>query len=192
MKMKKAQLISFDLGASVAIFLIFLVVFIGIFMTFQGMKTTAKFEFELSYVYDNLENNLKQNGDTAFFSNYRVDAEKWAAFVSALPPPASDPNAFDAYVLGNISNAHGIGMSEDGFDTCLYLSNENGPITLGIITAIGSLKAGKTCNEVITDGKNPCDTYKQALSMFKPVALITDKNTGNNEIVSMNLVLCRK
>ncbi len=192
MKMRKAQLISFDLGAGVVIFLIFLVVFIGIFMTFQGMKTTAKYEFELSYAYDNLENNLKQNEATAFFSNYRVDAVKWALFVNTLPPPASDPNAFDAYVLGNISNAHGIGMSEDGFDACLSLNNEAGPITLGGITAIGSLKAGKTCDEAITEGKNPCDTYKQALSMFKPVALITDKEGGNNEIVSMNLVLCRK
>lgn len=189
MNMRKAQLISFDLGASVVIFLIFLVVFIGIFMTFQGMKTTAKYEFELSYAYDNLENNLKQKDDTAFFSSYRVDAEKWALFVNTLPPPASDPNAFDAYVLGNISSAHGIGMSEDGFDTCLYFSNENGPMELGGITAIGSLKTG-TCNAAIIGGKNPCDNYKQALSMFKPVALIT--GNGNNEIVSMNLVLCRK
>lgn len=184
---KKAQMITFDFSTSLIIFIIFIAIFIGLFLMAQ--KPVEKSEFELEYVFANLENNLKYDSVTNrdFIRNYRVNYVRLINF-------ATDPNTadIDPYVIGNISgNAHGIGLDEGAYDTCLYfMDNDNQIISLSGKRALGMLKGGVSCDSMIPQ-YNPCEGYKRAYSIFKPV-LLDLNNPDANRIILMNIVVCKK
>jgi len=185
--MKKAQIISFDLSSSMVIFLIVLMVFIAIMAVTRPQESAT--DFEIDYVFSNIENNLNaENPNTAFLANYRISKSNLDLFadIHELSPD------IDQYVLGAVANAHGIGVDPESHDSCMFFRDESGLIEFGSanIVAIGELKGGITCNSVIS-GANPCEQYKRALSMFKPV-LLDEGNVNENRIIQMNLVMCEK
>src|SRR4030042_2888973 len=171
LKNKKAQIITFDFGTSLIVFLIVLVIVIGVFLFSQ--TTDKTYDFELEYVFGNLENNLQYEtaNNRDFFKEYRVDSEKLDAFALYVGTTGS----VDDYVVGNISSAHGIGLSSEAYDVCLYFTNNTGlPMPFSGVEALGQVKSG-SCDNVIKNRINPCEDYKQALSLLKPVLL----DTGN-------------
>ena len=186
--MKKGQMITFDMSTTIIIFIVFIILFLLLF--FFAQKTEQKHEFELEYAFANLENNLRFGpADQAFLRNYRVNRIKLNNFADNVPD-------IDAYVLGEIEGAHGIGMAAEGYDSCLYFRDINGEfIGMGAsdLSALGRLsKIGSTCEiEMITNNRNPCDRYKQALAMIKPV-LMDESYPEINQIIQMNLVICKK
>jgi len=189
-KAKKAQIITFDFSTSLIVFLLFIAVFIGLFLLSQGIE--KKQEFELEYVFANLENNLQYNAtqNRDFFRDYRVNEEKLNSFASAITSTGS----IDEYVVGTIGAAHGIGLDAAAYDVCLYLTdNNNQLISLGGATALGMVKSG-SCASVIASvaSTDPCSSYKQTISIFKPVLFDEGSPTNNNRIVQMNLVICKK
>jgi len=189
--MKKAQIMTFDFSSSIIIFLIFLVLFIGLFVFSQ--KSEKKPDFEIEYVFANLENNLKYGpagGD--FFADYRVDKAKLENFASAI-----GSSSINSYVIGIVSQSHGIGLDESSYDVCLYFSDNDKQI-LSIteapeIKVLGHLtKTASSCNyEMITMGNGPCDEYKQAISLFKPV-LLDENDYNTTRIIQMNIVMCKR
>jgi hypothetical protein len=191
-KRKKAQIISFDFSTSFIIFLIFIVIFIG--LIFFSNNTEKKDEFELDYVFANLENNLRHYSvpDRDFFVNYRISKTKLENFASDF-----DMIGIDSFVVGNLAGTHGIGLDDEAYDVCMYFTdNDNSHIVLSAAgkVALGQLgNIGKSCNDQITDPTkpNPCESYSQAISLFKPVLFDEGDNT-KNRIVQMNLVMCRK
>ncbi|KYK24399.1 hypothetical protein AYK26_06895 [Euryarchaeota archaeon SM23-78] len=191
---KKAQIITFDLSSSIIIFLIFIAIFIGLIFLAQSIE--EEHDFELEYVFANLENNLQyddpaQNRD--FIRDYRVNKEKLNKFVLTV----SD-SEIDEYVIGNeTALGHGIGLDKKGYDACLYFTDNDGnllnlPYPTGSKQALGWLtKPQVSCHEEINAGKNPCERYKQALSLLKPV-LFVEGGPDENRILQMNLVICKK
>ena len=178
-KAKKAQIITFDFSTSLIIFLLFIAVFIGLFFLSQGLEKQA--EFELEYVFANLENNLKYNAsqNRDFLRDYRVSETKLSSFASAI-----GTGSIDEYVVGEIGDAHGIGLSAEAYDICLYFTDNNNQF----ISILGMVKSGP-CVSVITS--DPCSGYKQTLSLFKPVLFDTG-SPDENSIILMNLVMCKK
>jgi hypothetical protein len=157
--------------------------FIGLFLI--GRSEDKKHEFELEYMFANLENNLKYEpvAGRDFFRDYRIDRDKLNAF-------ALSATNIDDYVVGNISSAHGIGLSSDVYDVCLYfIDNDGDRIDMAGKVALGEIKGG-TCDMAIRNNQNPCEGYKQALSLFKPV-LFDVGDPVNNRIVQMNLAVCK-
>ena len=180
----KGQMITFDLGISITVFLIFIAIVIGFFFIFQRYENEQAFEFELEYIFYNFENNLKADGKEGVFSDYRVDKNELDSFAASITD-------IDSYILGYVSNAHGIGMSEEGYDSCLFFTDTDGSVMdMGGKMAIGLLKSS-TCNQEITAQRNPCEGYRQALSLFKPV-LYDEGDPSSNRIVLMNIVICKK
>ena len=193
---KKGQAITFDLSSSIIIFVIFIVIVIGSFFLLQRFDRGRSIEFELEYVFANFENNLKFGpADQDFLVNYRVNKYKLDAFATAFLPSVT---SIDSYVIGSEGAAHGIGLDEAGYDTCLYFIDTDGSkiemqAGLGTVEALGTLKDDpliKNCNTEISNDRNPCDGYKSALSLFKPV-LYDVEDTEENRIISMNLVICK-
>ena len=188
--MKKGQMITFDMSTTIIIFIVFIILFILLF--FFAQKTEQKHEFELEYAFANLENNLRFGPpNQAFLKNYRVNRTKLDRFADAVPD-------IDTYVLGEIGNAHGIGMDENGYDSCLYFRDIDGSrFEMGINTPVEVMgiltkfSPPRTCNDEITNDRNPCDNYKQALAMIKPV-LLDEGGPQYNQIIQMNLVICKK
>jgi hypothetical protein len=200
---KKGQAISFDLSNSIIIFVIFIVIVIGSFFLLQSFDQGRSIDFELEYVFANFENNLKFDAilnpglepGRDFLINYRVNKTKLDAFATEF---VSTDTSIDSYVIGSIGDAHGIGLDESGYDTCLYFIDINGQkLKMGVDddVAIGMLKIGTpdvtSCHEEIFGNDNPCDGYKSALSLFKPVLYYDDEDPNENRIISMNLVLCK-
>ncbi|MBN2459927.1 hypothetical protein JXB28_06605 [Candidatus Woesearchaeota archaeon] len=186
-KSKKAQIITFDMTTTLVIFVIFIVIFIGAF--FLSQRTIQKHEFELEYVFANLENNLRfDDEDRRFMSNYRIDSDKLAEF-------ADEVQSIDNYTVGEINGAHGIGMDAAGYDTCLYFTDNDGTFIRmngAGLRVLGELsQPARSCDEVIASGENPCEEYKQAISLFKPV-LFDQGSPDYNRIVQMNIVICKK
>jgi hypothetical protein len=190
--MKKGQMITFDMSTTLIVFIVFIILFILLFVLAQ--RTGQKHEFELEYVFSNLENNLKfDNSDPsiAFLRNYRVTKGRLNNFANTVAD-------IDSYVIGEIGNAHGIGMDEEGYDACLYFKDNDGQFIgmgdegLSVLGRLSKIGSGSRCQEeMITNNRNPCDRYKQALAMIKPV-LFDVGNPTNNRIVQMNLVICKK
>jgi hypothetical protein len=181
---KKAQIITFDFSTSLIVFLIFMALFIGLFLL--GQSEEKKHEFELEYMFSNFENNLQYDlvAGRDFFRDYRINSGKLDAFASSV-------TNIDDYVVGNISSAHGIGLSSDVYDVCMYfIDNDGTRIDMNGKEAVGELQGGLTCDAEIIANRNPCDGYKQALSLFKPV-LFDEGNPEDNRIVQMNLVVCK-
>jgi hypothetical protein len=187
--MKKAQIITFDFSSSIIIFLIFLVLFIGLFLFTQ--KSEKKLDFEVEYVFANLENNLKYGpADSDFFADYRVDKIKLENFATAI-----GPGSINQYVIGIFGQSHGIGLDETSYDVCLYFTDNNNSILtiLPGIKVLGNLtKTASSCNyEMISAGNDPCDKYKQAISLFKPV-LLDENDYNKSRIIQMNIVMCKR
>jgi hypothetical protein len=201
---KKAQMITFDFSSSIVIFMIFIAIFIGLFLLSQTVE--KKQDFELEYVFANLENNLKFGpSDRDFFSDYRVDKVKLQNFISTI-----GTGSIDSYVIGNVDDvngvSHGIGLDEASYDVCLYFTdNDNSKVFLdssNSIQALGWLETdpgshtGNTCNSQLSSNnlvvKNPCEKYKQAISLFKPVLFDEGGPDANNRILQMNIVVCKR
>ena len=188
MSNKKSQVITFDLSSSLIIFIIFIAIFIGLFLLTQSSET--KQEFELEYMFSNLENNLKFDvPGGAFFRDYRINKIKLDNFANYIAA-----GSIDDYIVGEVNGAHGIGLGVDNYDACLYFTNNsNQRISMGSSnrTALGYLsKISSTCDAIISTN-NPCENYKQALSFMKPV-LLDLGNPEKNSIIQMNLVVCKK
>jgi hypothetical protein len=186
---KKAQIITFDFSSSIIIFMIFIAIFIGLFLLSQTVE--KKQDFELEYMFANLEHNLKFGpANQDFFIDYKVNKAKLTNFVSAI-----GTGSIDSYVVGNINGAHGIGLDEAGYDVCLYFTdNDNSKVMIGGQQVMGWLeKPMKSCNDIIMSpgNPNPCDDYKQALSFFKPV-LFDEGDSSTNRILQMNIVVCKR
>jgi hypothetical protein len=184
--MKKGQIITFDFSTSLIVFVIFLALIIGLFLL--GQAEEKKHEFELEYMFDNLENNLKFDDPARdFFKNYRVNSGRLDAFASYI-----GDGSIDDYIVGSIGDAHGIGMSSDVYDACMYFVDNNGQmIDMGTREVLGELKGGITCEGEITSNRNPCEGYKQSLALFKPALFDEGGPQLNNRIVQMNLVICK-
>jgi hypothetical protein len=185
---KKAQVVTFDLSSSLIVFLIFIAIFIGLFLLTQARED--KQEFELEYIFSNLENNLKfDSPNRAFFRDYRINKTELGQFATDI-----GAGSIDAYIVGEVGGAHGIGLGVDNYDACLYFTDNNfSKISLGSgIIALGFLdKVGSSCNDELSANQNPCDDYQQALSFMKPV-LFDLGDPGQNKIIQMNLVVCKK
>ncbi len=195
-KSSRGQIISFDLSASVVIFMLFISIFTGFFFLHQNTGVDNADEFELEYVFVNLENNLKispKSGGSRidFFSFYNIDTEKLNKFVSKI-----EDSSLDNYTIGNVGKAHGIGLDTESYDSCLFFKDTDGSFielddgSGNKKKAIGILKDGINCSIKVGAGKNPCDNYNQALSIFKPV-LFNEGDQYKNRIVQMNILLCK-
>jgi hypothetical protein len=193
-KNKRGQIVSFDLVTSLIIFVLFLAVFIGFFFFQQNKDLDEGEDFEVEFIFDNLENNLKLNpsGPTLpvdFFGNYRVKNSKLVNFIADI-----DETKLDDYIIGNLANTHGIGLDTSSFDTCLFFRDENGIIDLNPLgtarKAIGKMKDSESCHDKLDSGENPCEGYDNAIALFKPV--LFDRSDSNlNKIVQMNILLCK-
>ncbi len=189
---KKAQIITFDFSSSLIIFVIFIVIFMGLFLLSQNSE--KKPDFELEYVFANLENNLKFGAaERDFFAGYRVDKTRLENFASAI-----GSGSINSYVIGIVGESHGIGLDEASHDVCLYFTDNNNAILTILpgppeVKVLGQLrKTGRSCNqEMIISGNDPCDAYKQAISLFKPV-LFDEKDYSRNRILQMNIVMCKR
>jgi hypothetical protein len=188
---RKAQIITFDFSSSIIIFVIFIAIFIGLFLLSQNVE--KKQEFELEYIYSNLENNLMFDTtiNRDFFKDYRVDASKLRTFATDIQSIGS--GSINSYVIGTIGASHGIGVDNSSFDICLYFTDNNRSIVEIIpgsgVRALGYLtKPASSCNTELT---RPCDRYKQAVSVFKPV-LFDENDYTKSRILQMNIVMCKK
>jgi hypothetical protein len=188
---KKSQVITFDLSSSLIVFLIFIAIFIGLFLLTQASET--KQEFELEYIFSNLENNLKfdtPGPSRDFFRDYRINKTKLDNFANYIAT-----GSIDNYVVGEVGGAHGIGLGVDNYDACLYFTdNNNQRISMGNDgrVALGNLsKIPSSCHAIISVNQNPCDKYQQALAFLKPV-LFDVGNPEQNRVIQMNLVVCKK
>jgi hypothetical protein len=186
MNNKKSQLMTFDLSASSMLFLVFIVLLVGSFILFRSYENKQEFDFELEYIFANLENNLKFDGRESVFHDYRVEKE-------ALDKFASSGADLDRYILGNVGEAHGIGMAEEAYDSCLFFTDTDGSImdmTKSGVKVLGELKSGSCGSKIIGD-QNPCEGYERALSFFKPV-LYKGADQYEDRIILMNIVVCEK
>jgi hypothetical protein len=196
---KKAQMITFDFSSSIIIFMIFIAIFIGLFLLSQTVE--KKQDFELEYVFANLENNLKFGPDNQdFFIDYRVNKDKLTNFVSHI-----GTGSIDSYVVGNVSDvngvSHGIGLDEANYGVCLYFTDNNnsivpldnnGLVALGWLVTDPGSGAGIWCYNEIGAKRNPCAKFKQAISLFKPVLFDEGGADDNNRILQMNIVVCKR
>jgi hypothetical protein len=198
---KKAQMITFDFSSSIIIFMIFIAIFIGLFLLSQTVE--KKQEFELEYVFANLEHNLKFDPVSGqdFFRDYRVNWNRLRTFAQNL-----GDDSIDSYIIGNINGAHGIGLDEANYDVCLYFTDNDksfitidtdpaspthGLVALGWLETNPGSHTGNTCNSKISAKENPCEQYEQAVSVFKPV-LFDEGDPINNRILQMNIVMCKR
>lgn len=187
---KNAQMVTFDLVVGITLFLIFISIFISVFLFFQNKDSNVEHEFSLEYVFANLENNLENSQNEIYFlKDYRINLEKLENFFQFVRD--FNGGSIDEFTVSNVVNAHGIGLSADAYDSCLYLTGiDGGRIEIfGAFEAVGQLKSA-SCHDKISSGQNPCDEYRQAISLFKPV-LFDEENPLRNRILQMNIVLCK-
>jgi hypothetical protein len=201
---RKAQVITIDFLTGFAVFIVIIIMLAGTALTMARRDSADTADFELEFAYANLESNLRHDpldplGSSAFLSVNRVDAAKLSNFVARYQNPApGDDIDLDTYVLGEIGNAHGIGMNGESYDICFYFRDEAGIVGLGPAgnqKAIGRVKDKNgnpvLCHDAIAAGKNPCEGYKGVVSTFRPV-LFDRGDPQANRIIQMNIVLCRK
>ena len=192
--MKKSQIVAFDLVISLIIFMVFIGAFISLYFLMQNRDIGNERDFELEYIYANLENNMafhqaKYSDNMDFLSNYRVDLTKLNNFFTTFRS-----STVDDMVIGSVDEAHGIGMSAAAYDSCIYITDNDGrSLAVGTTNAVGQLKSATgpiSCNLKIASGQNPCDDYSQGISLLKPV-LLDERDPLRNRIVQLNIVLCK-
>lgn len=188
MNNKKAQMMTFDFSTSIIMFIIFVIIIASITLLNQKIGDKEHFPFELEYVFINFEKNLGSdpgNPKMDFIHNYRIDDNKLALF-------SQNMDSIDKYVLESTTSTQGIGMYSETYDVCLYfLDNDGKKLKLDSAqnVAVGKLKDGRTCHELISQEKNPCENYAKAVSFFKPV-LLDLEDEDESRIIQMNLVFC--
>jgi hypothetical protein len=187
--MKKSQIVSFDLAMSVVIFVIFLGT-IGFFFI-STSDNIDDFDFELQYVYKNIENNLRisertgQNIEKDFLKNYRINETRLLNFYSGYLS-----SSIDEFVIHHVDGAHGIGLAKEAYDTCIYFTDiDKTRLNIVGIEAIGQLD-GNSCDSVISASLNPCQDYRQAFSLMRPV-LFDEGDPLKGRILQMNVVICK-
>ncbi len=191
---KKSQMLAFDFTTGLFLFILIFLLFAGVFGISKLMEEKKAFDFEMEYVFDNLENNLINDpadpgGDSIFFSVHRVYPDKLADFASRYS--SGQIADFDLYSVGFVGHAHGIGLEPAGYDTCLYLMDNTGLIEMGSgLAAIGRVRDGTSCDSKIRAGKNPCEDYGDVMSLFIPVLYDTG-SPDTSRIVQMNMVVCK-
>ncbi len=187
--MKKSQIISFDLTVSFFTIILFVSLVLGVVFIYQKNNMGKEKDFEMEFILQNFETNLKANQDADsedidFLNGYRVNRTKLDNFYSNV-----DDDILDLYIVSSINNSHGIGLSEYSYDTCLYFNDIDGTVMeIAGKKFVGKLKLG-TCEENIVGGLNPCDDYNQAISFFWPILM--DDESHNAKIVKMNILLCK-
>lgn len=183
----KAQIFSLDMIFGLIVFILIIVGLISIFLFGSFTKSVDKYDYERDYLYRNLERNLAQlSGNMTFLQNSRVDVIKLQDFAMAYRN-----QSINDFVVGNVSKARGIGLDPAAYDVCLYFTdNDKSIVQLGGIKYLGTVDGG-SCDSVIGGGSNPCNGYKDVISMFKPV-LFDARNPNLSRIIQMNLVVCRR
>lgn len=186
----RAQLLSFDFSTGTIFFLLMIALIIGIFAFNTFTSNRDEIPFELEFVLSNLENNVRfAPVSERFLTNYRVDKDKLDAFA------LSHSGSIDDFLIGTFEDSHGIGISPDNYDGCLYFRDDNGPIAINQgqpeeVVALGETKSG-SCDSHIIGNQNPCsDDYSTALALFEPV-LMDYHDVSENKIVQLNMVLCQ-
>jgi hypothetical protein len=197
LKSKKSQVVTFDLVVGVIVFMIFISMFIVLAFTIP--KKSWPFDFEIEYIFENLEFNLKKEYENTgynvnFYQEYRINMTKLDYFTNNYVT-----KNIDNFVISNVSGTHGIGLSKYLYDSCIYFTDNNGlNIDLDFdtsnnaeTTSIGFLnKTGISCNNSFQNFKNPCEGYSQAISLMKPVLFDLNDPT-KNRIIQMNILLCK-
>ena len=187
--MKRGQAISLDLIAGGVLFLVFVAVFIALMLNLTARDSGEQLEYELLYTFENLENSLRDPAlaSQAFYSAYRVDATTLTAFASAQ-------GSVDAFFLEDSGPANGLGLSEEGYDVCMYfIDNDQSFLNMQGKVALGEVPLNpqsESCSVNVLAGRSPCDGYERAMSTFRPV--LYDTGTyQENRIIQMNVVACK-
>jgi hypothetical protein len=196
-KSRKGQVLSLDLMLSMVLFTVIVILFVGFFIASGMFKKPSDYDYEIDYIFDNLEVNLndpymhKNVDNRDFLNGARVNASVLRDFANDYS--SRSPPSIDEVLIGNIGDTKGIGMFPDGYDICLYFTdNDNTPYDMsqgGNILYLGYLKGG-SCNEVMGALPKPCEGYKDVVSIFKPVLLDFGDYT-KNRVVQMNVVVCK-
>ncbi|HLG23765.1 MAG TPA: hypothetical protein VI564_02435 [Candidatus Nanoarchaeia archaeon] len=188
---KRAQMVTFDLIIGIMIFILFIGLFVGLFFYFQNNGPDEKYDFEIEYVYANLEKNLEvyQSANPLtnfdFFRGYRINRQKLSRFYSEFKN-----KDVDQFVVSYVAGAHGIGLDSGSYDSCIYITdNDLSEYQISGAAATGLVK-GSTCDEKIRLKQNPCKNYRQAISLTKPV-LLDEGDVLKNRILQLNIVLCK-
>jgi hypothetical protein len=187
----KAQVFSMDMILGIIIFILIMAILAGIFFFGNFNKPIDTYNYEMDYLYKNLEVNVGQlNNNMIFIQNSRINVANLYNFANEIIMNRNQ--SIDDFVIGNISEARGIGLDPDAYDVCMYFTDNDRSIVMlnNGIRYLGKVDAG-TCNDVIGSGNNPCDGYESAISMFKPV-LFDVGNPRSNRIIQMNLVVCKR
>ena len=74
------------------------------------------------------------------------------------------------------------------FQNIVFFDNDGSLINMGGVRAVGNIN-GVPCDNIIPN--NPCEGFKQGLTLFKPV-LLDEGNVNQNRIVQMNIAMCKK
>jgi hypothetical protein len=199
---RKGQALSLDMTSALVIFILLVSLLISFLVVSDVFSPAKVYDYELEYVFKNIERNLEDYGNQAFLSGSRIDTSRLSSFASD-----NDGDNIDNIVIGNSINKQGIGLDPLAYDTCLYFMDNRGKdpriyeMSSGV-SYLGTVKdssgAEKTCKELMSSGKNPCGAYSDSISMMKPVLLdfSQDPNVGpdssytKNGIIQMNVVVC--
>lgn len=188
---KKGQILSLDLMSSIVLFTILVVLFVGFFVASRLFEPPRNYDFELDYVFSNMETNLNDPSVTNdFLDDSRVDTIILDDFAQEYAG-----RSLDYIVLGTVGATRGIGLYPEGYDVCLYFTDIDDSIydmdstPESAIRYLGVLKSG-TCNDVFRVDENPCEGYGDVVSIFKPVLLDFGDYT-KNRVVQMNVVVCK-
>lgn len=187
MMQKKSQIISTDMIYGLIAFILLVTIFIGIFIYGNLTKDIDKYDYEMDYIFLNLEKNVAQlESDEIFIVGSRVYLDKLETFFNTY-----EEESIDELVVGQIGAANGIGLDITAYDTCLYFTDND----LSILEIDGSRYLGEVngvaCELIIESERNPCDEFTNAVSLFKPV-LLDEGDVTLNRVIQMNLVVCRK
>lgn len=189
---RKAQALSLDMVSAILVFVLVVALFVGFFLYAKVFSIPEEYPYELDYVFQNLEANLAEQAGsgTDFFHNSRIDVQKLRAFTSSY-----HDQSIDEFVIGFVGDAHGIGLDASAYDVCLYIKdNDKTTFNMGSsgedIRYLGVVDSG-LCQDAIDSDRNPCEGYKDALSMISPV-LIDFGDYSYNRIVQLNVVVCAK
>jgi len=194
-RFKKAQIITFDLGLSIVLFIIFIALFFGLVLLVQRFDYEEERDFELEYVFLNLEYNLRAyekanpSSNIDFLSDYHINVSKIETFYQSAYNGVID---VDQFIVGTLNGTHGIGLGYDKYDVCMFLEYDSSRLFFAGFESVGNVSSG-FCHDAIITG-NPCEDYKEAFTLIKPVLLDNSSVASviQNRIVLMNLVLCEK
>lgn len=188
---KKGQILSLDLMSSIVLFTILVVLFVGFFVASRMFEPPRNYDFELDYVFGNMETNLNDPSiANDFLDDSRVDAAVLEAFALEY-----SGRSLDNLIIGTVGTTRGIGLYPDGYDVCLYFTDIDDSIydmdssPVSTVRYLGLLRSG-TCNDVFRADENPCNEYGDVVSIFKPVILDFGDYT-RNRVVQMNVVVCK-